>query len=500
MKSIIILFLAVMLALPIFANAAISEWNYEAKMPMHAVYPRPDCETEKHARHRWAHTDMPYEIPIGVQGGAWPFTFILIEGPEGAKIGTDPSSKDYGVVSWTPNSDASGNSKFRVRVIDKAGNNLDISWSTTVDNSKFIFVKDGFTGEKKGTISHPLEDISDWYRYDIHDDTYHNKIIVFRSGDYKLIGGEDTNGNVRLKSDFKTPTLIGYPTERAVIDASEAKILTDKGKMTDLFIADLYWKDSRQDVNNAHFIWARGNVSRSTWWRNHFSNHGMGRKGNDNPAGVFVSGTRTHKKYIFYSDNYHDKFDNGRGNGSYVDIYYSSYVLIEGNYATNSDNKCGFWAKGTTSFVTIRDNHAFDNITSGGICVGYGKESPEIPHDHEVAWNRIVLNGKHPRANAIQFANQKSWEDKHYNSFIYRNTFVNGRTWIRFEGKTKYVVDANVIVSEFSLNESETKTYYPNLLGQQSDYITNGSGELTGFASDYHGMVGFERVPVGESE
>lgn len=470
----------------------IQKWTYEAKMPMHAVYPRPDCETEKHARHRWAHTDMPYEIPIGVQGGAWPFTYTLIEAPEGATLGKVAGTDNYGVVSWTPPADASGSHTFRVRVSDKAGNNTDINWTTTVDNSKFVFIKDGFSGDKKGTILEPLEDINDWYRGDRNDKKYHNKIIVFRGGEYALIGGEDTNGNVRLDTRSKTPSLIGFPGETAVIDASRAKILTDTRKMTDLFVADLHFKDSRQDVGNAHFFWAIGNVSRSTWWRNTFENHGMGTKGNDNPAGVFVSGRRAHKKNILYKDNIHNRFNNGRGNGSYVDIYYSSYVLIEGNIARNSDNKCGFWAKGTTSFVTIRDNHAYDNITSGGICVGYGKESPEIPHDHEIAWNRIVFNGQYNRANALLFSGQKTWDGKHYNSYIYRNTFVNGRVWIRFEGKNKYQVDGNVIVTDYSVNETETKTYHPNLIGTKSDFIADDTGKLKGYALDYQGEVGFK--------
>ena len=46
------------------------ETNFEpAKMAMHLVYPRPDTETQVHARHRWAHPAMRYEIPVGVQGG-----------------------------------------------------------------------------------------------------------------------------------------------------------------------------------------------------------------------------------------------------------------------------------------------------------------------------------------------------------------------------------------------------------------------------------------------
>lgn len=475
------------------AEEKITEWTYEAKMPMHPVYPRPDCETQAYARHRWAHTDMPYEIPVGVQGGAWPFTYTMVEGPEGATVGNNPGSDNYGVISWKPGAADSGKKSFRIRVSDKVGNTVDLTWSVTIDNSKFVFIKDGYTGEKKGTIQQPLEDIRDWYKDNRRDKKYHNKIIVFRQGNYQLIGGDDTNGNVRLDSHSKTPSLIGFPGETPVIDASKAKIFTDPRKMTDLFVADLQFKDSRQDVSNAHFFWAIGNVTRATWWRNTFTNHGMGTAGNDNPAGVFISDRRSHKKNILYKDNVHNQFNNGRANGSYVDIYYASYVLIEGNRAKNSDNSCGFWAKGTTSFVTIRDNHVYDNVTSGGICVGYGKESPEIPHDHEVAWNKIVFNGEYDRANALRFAGQSSWDGKHYNSHIYRNTFVNGITWIRFEGKNKYTFDGNVVVTNKPINTSITKTYYPNLTGTSADFITDIDGNLVGYAKEYSGAVGYNR-------
>lgn len=496
MKTLFIALIAIIITLPMFATANnnIDEWVYEAKMPMHPVYPRPDCETEKHARHRWAHTNMPYEIPIGIQGGAWPFTYKLIEGPDGAKIGSDVNSDNYGVISWTPSENATGEKKFRVRVVDKVGNNVDITWTTIIDNSQFVFVEDGYAGNKKGTISEPLEDISDWYRGDRSDKTYHNKIIVFRNGEYNLIGGEATNRNVRLDTKTKTPTLIGFPGENAVIDASQAKIFTDLRKMTDIFVADIHWKNSRQDVGNAHFFWAIGDVTRSTWWRNKFSNHGPGTKGNDNPAAVFISNTSKHKKNILYKANIHDQFYNGRLNGSYVDIYFASYVLIEENRARNSNNGCGFLAKGTASFVSIRANHVYDNVAAGGICVGYIHGVPVVPHDHEVSWNRIVLTDKSPLAQALLFTISKGWEGKSYNSYIYRNTFVNGSAWVRFKGRENFEVDGNVVVNDAlsKWNENVMKTSFMNLTGTHGDYITDDEGRLVGFAEEYKGKVGFE--------
>jgi len=466
----------------------------KAKMPMHLVYPRPDNETQSHARHRWAHPSMKFEIPIGVQGGAWPFKYEIIEGPVGAVIGEYYGDTDYGSISWTP-TDASGTHAFKVRITDQELNTVEANWNVSIDSNQFIFIQDGYTGNKVGTISEPLEDVVDWYKSDRNDKTYHNKIIVFRSGNYSLLGAASDNYNIRLNANSKTPSLIGYPNETARVNASNAKILTDNGSLKDLFIAGIRWESSRQDVNNAHFFWAVGDVTRSTWWNNYFYDHGPGIKGTDNTTAVFVSSTDVHKRNILYKNNIHDNFHNTGSNGSYVDMYYSSYVLIEGNSAKNSGNSYGFWAKGTTSFVSIRANEAVNNITNGGVTVGYGSESPEVPFNHEVCWNRISFPRNNSAPTTLKWAMSNSYGGNTYNSFIYRNTFVNGSAMVRFKGNENYEVDANVVVSN-NLNRWDTDIMTeanPSITGDENAEITDQTGKLVGnYRQNYLGKMGFE--------
>jgi len=218
-------------ALEIQSNMTVQEgWqlptdNYVSqRMPLNLVYPRPDSETQIHARHRLMHTVMPYRIPIGIQGGAWPFKYELTTYPTGATIGETHGTSDYGVVNCPGL--ASGTHSFVVRVTAQDGNYIDVEWSAVVDDSKFTFIEDGYSGTKTGTITQPLESWADWYQGDNNDSTYANQVIVFRGGNYTAVGDPGDIYNCEINTGIKTPSLIGYPNETPVVDMSGCKILT----------------------------------------------------------------------------------------------------------------------------------------------------------------------------------------------------------------------------------------------------------------------------------
>lgn len=464
-----------------------------AKMPMHTIYPRPDTETQLHARHRWAHPNITYEIPIGIQGGAWPFKYELVTAPSNATIGSFVGDSNYGVINWKAPS--SGSFIFKVRVTDQELNFIDLEWNVKVDANQFIFIQDGYTGSKIGTIDQPLEDIVDWYKNDENDATFKNKIIVFRGGDYKLKGDPNRNNNLRLNASTKTPSLISYPNEIPVIDASSSKVFTDSNSLRDIFVAGIRWNDARQDVANAHFWWATGDVSRSTWWRNHWDNLKPGQVGNDNTLAVFISNTPNIKNNVLYKSNLHTRISNKGFNGGYFEAYRTSYLLIEENIARNSDVASGWFPKATIAYVTIRANEAYDNVDGGQITIGYADAAGEVPHHHEICWNRIALNSTNASTYSLQWANSNSNEGKSYKSYIYRNTFVNGSAWVRFQGKDKYQVDGNVVVSDnlARWNTSIMDTIIPNLTGGTSKGITDSTGKLLGkYRNDFLGIRGFE--------
>lgn len=414
-----------------------------AKMPMHLVYPRPDTETVAHARHRWAHPQMEYAIPIGVQGGAWPFKYELISGPSGAKVGSLYGEANYGSITWTPSA-SSGTEEFKVRITDQELNTVEASWKVTIDPSMFVFIKSGATGTKTGAITSPLATAAEWHK-SATDSTYANKIIVFRGGNYNLVGDVANNNNVRLTSNQKTPSLIGFPGEEPIIDASTAKIVV--GDLTDIFVAGITWKNARNDVADAHYFWLTGEVSRATFWRNHFTAMQFGKAGTDNTGPVFISNTVKAKENILYKENLITNVNNAAGNGHYFDIYRANHVLIEQNIAKNNTTSYGFWTKSSIGFVTIRANEAIENVKGTQLSIGYGSAVGEVPHDHEVCWNRVVVPVDQDGP-AIQIAGSDFYKGQSYNTFIYRNTIVNGYSVVRFMGKTPYETDANVIVSK----------------------------------------------------
>lgn len=454
-----------------------------AKMPLAVIYPRPDVETQSHARHRVFHSSMPYRIPIGVQGGAWPFKYEIIDAPTGATIGQHYGDDDYGILHWVPSGET-GTQSFTVRITDQDYNTIDVTWSSTLDDSAFVFIQDGYAGTQVGTISQPLEDYSDYYLNDSSDSTYADKVIVFRGGNYSVIGDAGQNGNVEMNSGTKSPSHIGYPGETAVLDFSTAKIFSRGGTSTaDITVIGLTLQNSRTDVANEHFFWLTGSgTDRATFAENTFANMTSGTAGTDNTTTVFLSDISRLKNNFLYKQNILDNIDTGAANGSYVDLYYVEYALIEENYAKNSNNGHGFWAKGSTKFVTVRANEAWENIADGGIEVGYGSESPELPHDHEVCWNRVVFPAGNTSINTILWSGSNAYQGQFYNSFIYRNTFVNGSAWIRFNGAENYVVEANVVVSDMSSrwNTSIMDQTTPNIFGAESDGITDSNGVLQG--------------------
>ena len=127
-----------------------------AKMPLNpdrVVLPRPDAETHARAFHRNAHVDMPYVLPVVVQGGAWPFVFELLQAPAGARIGAAHGDGGYGIVEWTPTHP--GPFLFRVRVTDQDLASVVVEWSgeTGTDWIRFVDSIAGSDWAKAGVAS-----------------------------------------------------------------------------------------------------------------------------------------------------------------------------------------------------------------------------------------------------------------------------------------------------------------------------------------------------------
>ncbi|WP_428738784.1 hypothetical protein [Sulfurimonas sp.] len=474
-----------------------------AAMSMTVIHPRPDSETNSWARNRNAYPGLRYELPIGVQGGAWPFFYQIIDGPNGASIGEMYGEENYGVITWTAPS-VEGEHNFTVRVTDQEYHYVDINWSVNVNKATFVFLdKDNGNDTNDGTLEAPLKTFAGMYHVDTDDTTYAQKILVVRESNesYQLIGHTANNGNVRLNSTKKPIVWIAYPDESPVFDASQAKILTEK-PYDDFYMGGIRFEHGRQDVNNAHFFWVAAVGDRITFFQNYFYDLGPGVKGNDNTGPVFISRTKSEsnisvnapKHYILAKQNTYDEIRNKGYNGQYFEFYTTKYVLIEEEVAKNSDSSAGWYAKGAISHTTMRANTAVDNVYGQQMGGSYGEESGEVPHDFEFCYNNIHTQDSTVAYPAFMMARSNYYLGEGYATSIYRNTVTNGIAKVRFYGADLYHLNGNVFNNGQANAEIFDSEYEENLIATGDETFVDENHSLTGEYIQYKGIRGHEIV------
>ncbi len=349
-----------------------------AKLPLTIISPRPADEIGADSSYRWAHEEVRYQMPIGVLGGAWPFRFELIEGPPGMTIGAQlqPDGDhlvrppDYGVVTWTPPAGSEGQSlSYRVRVLDQEDNEATVTVELTVSASKFLFVApDDGSPQGSGTIDAPLRGFAAMFEGLSAAATYAGRHVYFRGGNYLLEGGSDTNGNARIGGGGKPKVWRAFPDEEPVFDCSTAKVIFNGGEMDDCCFTGIRWEHGRQDVANAHFIWATTQFDRGLFWRNTFFDLQMGTTGNDNPAAIFFSAAGGHRQYLAVLSNAFVEMGPGGGNGvAGYDSYGQDYALFEDNEARDCTSTYCLWLKGGHRWTTVRGERAVVGNDTGTV-------------------------------------------------------------------------------------------------------------------------------------
>jgi len=487
-----------------------------SRMTMVGAYPRPDTETQTHARHRLLSTEIDYRIPIGVQGGARPLKYDIITAPTGTTLGQLYDDVDHGILELPAASvPASGTYTFTVRVTDQELNTVDLTWNATVDDAAFIYIDNSAVSSGDGTHGSPLKDFQDWFLDDSTDSTYLDKVTVWRtgSGAYNIRGNASSTTNVSVQANSKTPSFIAYPGEAPVWDCATAKILTDTpGGLDDLTVIGMTFQNARQDVNNAHFWWVRGGIQRVCFAENTFKDFGGGGTvGNDNTCPIFISDTGTLKSYILIKNNIFDNIDTKIGgtptsNGSMFDNYYTQYLVFEGNTAINCDTTYGWWFKGSTQFITVAQNVAVTGNLGRLISMGYGTEAQDTPHDQEVCWNQLVGATGDSGQDIVLWAMSAANSTLSYNSWFDRNTCLNRRVRTQFFTNTTNTpptpdsellnTEDNVIISDAVSNHwvASVMNESGNITDTETgNTTTDTSGVLTGAARTANlGLKGHE--------
>jgi hypothetical protein len=478
------------------AEAMLGEGHWIPKhMPLLTIYPRPDSETQSFDRHRNFHSSFRYEIPIGVQGGAWPFQYKLLVAPLGATIGEQIGDSNYGVISWTP-SGQTGSQRFTVLVTDQDGDSTTITWTTTLNNAGFVFIKSDVVSSGTGTFESPLKTFNDWYKGNVNDATFHNKIAVFVGGTYNVIGDTATDGNVKFNLAAKTNSIIGDPDSRPTFDCATAKFYNSV-KVDGLYISHINFTNARNDIPNAHFFWVTLNPDRITFFKNDFTGILHGTVGNDNTGPIFIS-DGDGVGVLIKGNTYHDFSNNGGGNGTYCTIYKYQNVLVEDESAWNCSTGLGWFLKGTFATATIRNITAVDNVQGTQAGIGYGAECGRPPATHEACYLNIHVSNNvvsFMAANSDYYSSTGIQPIKSLPIAVYRNTFTGGSAWIRYPGSADHEVDANIVVTNTTARwELDSMvTVVPNVVSTTATNLVDlTTGNLTGAGLAYKGLKGHE--------
>ncbi len=418
------------------AFAGIGDWQLPAghyvpsKMPMTVVHPR-NAQAASWAFAKNAHPGIRWEIPIVVQGGAWPFRYEIVNdgGANGLAIGGELArsvdrgfvihqrTPEYGRLWW--NSPVAGSYSLLVRVHDQGGAHVDVPISLTVGTAGWVFV-DANAGNDttgNGTVSAPFRSIQR-----IHDGGMafadHR---VYLSGVVAMDGNHPSGDLGINRTDFRqTPAVwVGKPGGNAVLEAYEGRISLTA---PDFYMANLEHRhrvDFVQDHGSyIHMITAWGNSSRLTLHDVHFSRF----------QGRPVNADLGNSSIIMFTDQgsprNHVAIVNNRisgDNGIFTSTYQLHYSVIENNRAVNARFVTGeastwavFWIKRTNEWVSVRGNEFWDgNVwgSPGNLSAALGMDAAR---NIEFAYNTVFTpyDGAGDRHGAIKlftYSNQPNY-------------------------------------------------------------------------------------------
>ncbi len=282
-----------------FLLAASNEWRLPAghympaKMPMHFVHPR-DAESASWAYAKNAHPGVAWEIPIVIQGGAWPFKYDIVDngGATGLEIGGElKRAKDgkyvrhqvydkYGVLSWEK--PVTGTYAIKVRVTDQDGKNMNVPISLTVGTQGWIFI-DAQNGDDAhdGTHDKPFKSFARLHK-DKKDAPEFAQHRVYIKGLVRMDGCDERKNNVSIKPESMPKVYVGYPNSDAVLEVYEGKThissadfylanmeyrhakdhFQDNGKTIHMFMA---WQAERLVLHDVHFSRFQGKAKNENY-------------------------------------------------------------------------------------------------------------------------------------------------------------------------------------------------------------------------------------------
>ena len=258
-----------------------------AKMPMVLVHPRPEAPDWAYARN--AYPGLRWEIPIVIQGGAWPFRYEILDdgGAKGLSIGEELArseengfivhrlTPEYGVLWW--NEPVAGEYAIQLRVTDQEGSTLDVNLTLKVGTEGWVFVdaEHGSDATGDGSMARPFATLRPLYSYDRDTPSPFAQHRVVLAGLVPMYGNRlgSGGGNLNIDRHNRAPGIyVGWPGRATVLEAFEGKISLNR---PDFYLAHLEFRHREDYVPDTgsylHMITAWDNTERFTMYNVHVS-------------------------------------------------------------------------------------------------------------------------------------------------------------------------------------------------------------------------------------
>jgi len=442
---------------------------YAANFPLELTNIKPAGTGTMTANHRIyrAYPGIVYNIRAAVVGGAYPFTYSLTNAPAGMTI-----NAQTGEINW-PNPQA--NASPTITVVDSEGTRVTGTWAITVSTAGFKFV-DAVNGSASGngSIGSPWRLMSE-----VEANAADTDIVYFRAGTYNVLNMPRTSvGTPWERVQWHGPTVwLAYPGQSPVINLGY-QAGGENGPLIRLGGPNIY-VDGFETTNASIMAFQVEDGNNATFRRCRMHDLRLGGDGT-NAAFIMTVTQPTPARNMVIQDT---SFYNVAPDSVTIKIYGQEKLLIENT--THYNAPVGIELKNDIRQFTVRGNtlYGITNAALGG-------------NMHTSTTNgEFVFNNS--RGGIALDLNQDGMAGQ---IFAQRNTLV-GRVQIRNTDAADgpFRLSANVIVNNdpgtpsgshvyhLSVSDPSRVTLTNNLVGNTSDNMVDGNGNLT---ANYVGYIG----------
>lgn len=263
-----------------------------------------------------AYPGMPYEHRLGVQGGAYPYSFRLLAAPEG--MGIHPTT---GTITWLADIEP-GSHEIQVEISDQRSGRITHGYTLQVEKEVFRFVAPDGDDDGPGTEAQPWASVEHAVKT-----AGNSRYVYIRAGSYPVqfdIQGEDCGKLLAYPGE--RPRLVGHGQPWAAIG------LTGSG--------EYIFRGLDCDVNAGRWFFSVDSPSLSGLILRQNRLYNIVDDSLENPAFLFFwDGPQKpilgepHYRHILIQENVFHSLQNPHNHGASVTLYNVQDLVYEDNSA-----------------------------------------------------------------------------------------------------------------------------------------------------------------------